>query len=347
MNRHPFAALVAMALTLGSGPAARAECKLQMLASIPISFVNKQPMVDGSINGKPIRLRFRIGGNIVLWGSVLKDFGLKEAAGYSLGTTYGAGGAADTSAVQIHDLKVGDFASKDAYYYVVPGVQNAGEAGVFGSALFDGHNDVELDFAHDVVRVFKADGCKDDTVVYWGGAYSVVATDRFGFVPVKSAGKTLKAAIAAGNEATLVTLDGARRAGVVLKAAGPLPTGMITGGAIKPIDVSIANFPELVIGDETIMNAPLAVGDLYPDRPAGSTPAVVLGADFVRPYRYQSPESRPDVVLGADFVRSHRIYVSAQQGKVYFSYVGGPLFADIYARLGVPAPSAPPNAPKP
>jgi hypothetical protein len=32
------------------------------------------------------------------------------------------------------------------------------------------------------------------------------------------------------------------------------------------------------------------------------------------------------MLLGADFFRSHRVYVAKSQGKVYVSYVGGPVF---------------------
>ena len=34
----------------------------------------------------------------------------------------------------------------------------------------------------------------------------------------------------------------------------------------------------------------------------------------------------PEMLIGADFVRSHRIYVALGQRKVYFSYLGGPVF---------------------
>src|SRR5262249_30809161 len=117
-------------------------------------------------------------------------------------------------------------------------------------------------------------------------------------------------------------------------------------------DVSIANFPELMIGDEIIKNAPLAVGDIWP---IGSGFAgVVIGVDFLKKYqlyaglrRVDYIRSFPEIVLGADFLRSHRLYISRRQSRVYFSYVGGAPFADIYVRLGAAAPSAQPPAPKP
>ena len=317
MTGRTILAVTAAALTLCAAQAAHADCKLQQLASYPISFVNNQPMVDVTINGKLAHLRFNIGYQTVFWGTVLKDYGLKETVGYTVGWVTGPGGSTETTATVVSELKMGDVVQKDAYVGVAYKLVKPGEAGIFGTDLFNKFNDVELDFAHNVVRVLKADGCKDDDVVYWGGNYSVIEESRSGYLPMKLAGTTLRGYIGAGNEVTFVTLEGAQRVGVTPQAAGPLPMGMLAEGVVKPIDVSIANFPELVIGDETIKNAPLAIGDIYP----GSR------GDF-----------DPEIVLGADFLRSHRVYISRQQKKVYFSYLGGNLFEDIYARLGAPDP---------
>jgi hypothetical protein len=312
---------LALALGLGLGQAAHAECKLQQLTSIPISFVNNQPMVNGTINGKPARLRFTLNNRTWIWNSALKEYGLKRLLNYAKGIGFGPGGQTDLDGVFIAELKIGELVQKNTYYYLALDVNATDEAGLFGDDLFDNRNDIELDFAHNVVRVFKSPGCKDDDVVYWGGNYSVVERNAGGFLPFKLGGKPLNGSLSPGNEVTFVTLDGAKRAGVSLRAAGLLPMGMVAGGTLKPVDVSIANFPELVIGDEIIKNAPLAVGDIW-----------------VNDYFH-----RPDVVLGADFIRSHRIYIAAQQKKVYFSYVGGELFQDIYARLGAPDPRKPPK----
>ena len=35
---------------------------------------------------------------------------------------------------------------------------------------------------------------------------------------------------------------------------------------------------------------------------------------------------RPSMLLGADFLRSHRVLVSHSQRKLYFTYLGGPVF---------------------
>jgi predicted aspartyl protease len=333
MKRRSILAAAALVMALGAAQAARAECKQQLIATIPITFVNNQPMVEVSINGKPAYLRFSLSSRTWFWGSAARKFDLKHAHYEDPMVTYGPGGKTSAASVRIHELKLGDSVEKDKDFYLAPEVNNLEEAGVFGSGLFSVKNDIELDFAHEIVRVFKPNDCNDDDVVYWGGNYSVVAETKPGHIPIKLAGQTLDGSLDAGNEVTFVTLEGARRVGVPLRAAGPLPMGMLAGGMIKPIEVSIANFQELVIGDETIKNAPLAVGEIFPKNreDADGRP---ISHDFI---------ARPEIILGADFARSHRIYISADQKKVYFSYVGGVLFQDIYARLG----AEPPQAPKP
>jgi len=333
---------------LCAAQAAHADCKLQQLANIPISFVNNQPMVEASINGKPAHLRFALNNATFFWGSVLKDYGLKEEVSYSLGKAFGPGGSADVTTVSIREFKIGNAVQKGAHYYVAPDYKKPDEAGLFGTGLFNGVNDVELDFAHNVVRVFKAADCKGDDVLYWGGSYSVVDETQFGLLPVKLSGVTVNGALGVGNEVTFVTSDGARRAGVASHAASTLPMGMLAAGAVRPLDVVIANFPEIVIGDETIKNAPLAVGNIWPPEDIETT--VVVGADFLGDQSIQIfgrqrkyIDVMPEIVLGTDFIKSHRIYISGSQKKVYISYIGGALFEDIYARLGAEDPRKTPS----
>ena len=78
----------------------------------------------------------------------------------------------------------------------------------------------------------------------------------------------------------------------------------------------MAVFPTLTIGDETIKNAKLGIADLF-----GLDKEIGLGSRIP----VAAIES-PDMLLGMDFFLSHRIYAARSQGKIYFSYVGGPVF---------------------
>jgi hypothetical protein len=327
MNQRFIFASAAVALATCLAQPADARCKLELQAIIPITFVNDQPMVEVTINGKPANLRFSLGQRTWLWGSAAKKYELRRGHADDL-VAYGPGGKISASSVHIHELKMGASVQKDGEFYLAPEVNNPEEAGVFGSGMFNEKSDIELDFAHNAVRIFKPDGCIDDDVVYWRGNYSVVSETKPWHIPITLAGQTLDGSLNAGNEATFVTLQGARHVGVALRGAGPLPVGMLASGMLKPVEISIANFHELLIGDETIKNVPLAVGDIYPDN-REDVDGRPLSHDFI---------TRPEIVLGADFARSHRIYISANQKKIYFSYVGGVMFEDIYKRLGAEPP---------
>jgi hypothetical protein len=51
------------------------------------------------------------------------------------------------------------------------------------------------------------------------------------------------------------------------------------------------------------------------------------------------------MLLGADFLRSHRVLVSHSQRKIYFTYVGGPIFQTARAPEPRGTPSQPRSAP--
>jgi hypothetical protein len=62
----------------------------------------------------------------------------------------------------------------------------------------------------------------------------------------------------------------------------------------------VAPFASVKIGDEEIKNTKLSIGETQ-------------ATEF-------------DVLLGADFFLAHHLYVANSQGKLYFTYSGGPVF---------------------
>ena len=96
--------------------------------------------------------------------------------------------------------------------------------------------------------------------------------------------------------------EGVKRAGESHGIDGDIKTWVATFGSVK-------------IGDEEIKNAKLSIGDTATDA-------------F-------------DVLIGADFFMAHHVYVANSQGKLYFTYSGGPVF-----RSTAPTDQAP-ASPKP
>jgi len=67
----------------------------------------------------------------------------------------------------------------------------------------------------------------------------------------------------------------------------------------------IARFDTFAVGDELVKNAMLRIGDTEMDQAAGDP---------------------VEMLIGADFLLSHRVYVANSERKLYFTYLGGPVF---------------------
>jgi hypothetical protein len=81
--------------------------------------------------------------------------------------------------------------------------------------------------------------------------------------------------------------------------------------------VWLGPFDSLVIGNETINHPYIPFGDLYKAETYTST-----GSRLAKNVSQEQP-----MLLGADFLRAHRVLVSHSQRKMYFTYLGGPVFA--------------------
>jgi hypothetical protein len=200
--------------------------------------------------------------------------------------------------------------------------------------------DVELDFANSVMRIITPAGCSGDDVVYWRKPYSLASlvSDRTNAVLVNVSldGQRATAQMDTGAPTSIVSTGMAERAGVKMTSEGVQRKGMTSGIAGHAIAQELARFTNISIGDESISNAKLRMADMFgadTEKPIGSLIAtrVVEG---------------PDLLLGADFVRAHRIYIARSQGKMYFSYNGGPIFQTVRPP-NEEAEASPPGPPKP
>jgi predicted aspartyl protease len=254
-------------------------------------------------------------------------------------TTFGVGGIDEADKVTVMDLSIGPLHERNVDLMVTGrGRLSHTLDGLLGESVL-AQGDLEIDFAHKALRQFKPSGCQGDEVVYWGGAYSVAelaqSNDETELgVYVVLNGKRVLALLDTGASTSVVTPSVAKAAGVANSAAAGRTVGL--GG--RPVDVAVATFPTVSIGEETVRNAQLHVADLY-------------DADRVVPINShvaQQIDGLPEMLLGADFIKAHRIYVARSQRKLYVSYLGGPIFqlpSGSTARTQNPAPAAAPSAP--
>jgi hypothetical protein len=128
---------------------------------------------------------------------------------------------------------------------------------------------------------------------------------------------------------TIVTTDVVKRSGLqptIEVATGKQGHGLAPGG----FAVDTAMFQSITIGQETIQNPKLVVADLF-----GRAKETHLGSLIA-----SKPEGAPEMLIGMDFLRAHRFYVARGQGKMYLTYIGGPVFLT-NTQLAAHAPAAP------
>lgn len=117
----------------------------------------------------------------------------------------------------------------------------------------------------------------------------------------------------------------------------PVSATSTRGLANQPIETTIAVFPTLTIGQESVRNVKLRIADLF-----GKNTEVTLGSRVAR-----SVIEDPGLIIGADFFMAHRIYVARSQGKMYFTYKGGPIFQHIAPKAAASSGEAVVGDPEP
>jgi hypothetical protein len=315
------AAVAAIAVGLGFSSAASAACQLQQTAEFKLTVDGNHALVEGAINGQPVQMEVDTGtSSTLLFPAAVQALGLKAFEMQEL-KAYGVGGGGTVVRTAIREFRLGDRTAHNINLLVSP--TNPGSqryAGLVGED-FLGQGDLELDFADNAARLFKPKDCVGDEVAYWAKSYDVTP-----LVPTQSPsavqvyvmlnGQHILAEIDSGASTSIITTGAALVAGVTPQSVGVRDVGPSEGLGPRPVQTFVAVFPTFTIGDETIKNAKLGIADLF----AADT-EVPLG------FRLGVPVvNTPQMLLGADFIRAHRIYIARSQGKVYFSYNGGPIF---------------------
>ena len=311
-------------LALGAGTAAHAACQLGLVAQLPITVEDNEALVQAEINGQPVRFMLDTGSDkTMMWRGAAEGLGLRAVAMDGV-VFYGVGGGEEAKITTVHDFKLGSAEARDLRIIVIGragAVKNPRYVGLLGADMLL-QNDLEIDFAGGVVRLMKPKGCQGDEVVYWNKPYSVADiipsnSDQGLHIAVTLNGKRIVAQVDSGANRTIVTERAAAAAGVTPRSDGVTGAGKVTGIGGGAVKVYTATFPTLGIGDENIQNAKVELGQIFE-----ADKQVPIGSHLAT----ESAVASPDMLLGADFMKVHRIYIARSQGKVYFSYSGGPIF---------------------
>lgn len=318
-------ALAASTLVFCIPHGALAACRLLKIGEVQVS-MRQVPVAPVSINGHAAQLIIDTGSPAsLLWRSAIAPLGLRRL-GKDGEVMNGVGGPDVTELVQAHDFGFAGAAvhginfeaagSKSATVEVGPDTV----VGILGDD-FLAQMDVEFDLAAQRIRLFRPEGCSGDQVVYWTQAYFRIDLT---YPPPNS--RWLEGHVSLnGHDAIALFDSGAGRSTVtsaVAARSGMEPESdveasqRLSGLGPKTLASGVARFTTLSIGQETIQHPRLGIADVF-----ANNREVTLGS-----YIKRSGFSEPDMVIGADFLHAHRVYIARSQGKIYFTYGGGPIF---------------------
>jgi len=193
---------------------------------------------------------------------------------------------------------------------------------ILGEDFFQ-QTDVEFDLSHNSVRLFQPLDCDGVSLAYWAsGDAGEVEIENFSeaqpqiILPVKINGQSLSAQLDSGATASMLSRSAAARLGITAETPGVVAVGSSTGLGPKSVPVYSASFQSFAIGNETIQDTTISFGD------TGTDATRAITGSHLR-YRIGTPVG---MLLGVDFLKAHRVLVAHSQRKIYFTYVGGPVF---------------------
>lgn len=307
------AAAATLLALLAALPPARAACQYRRTATIPMSWKDELPHLDGRINGTPVEMIVSTGTSGIIVPSGLADE-LKLPQRRNNQVWIGSAGRAQGYDARVEDI---DFATVHWHNTTLPValMPDSRKVLVGGSFLFQS----DLEMSADSLKFYEASDCDDVPLAYWADGVPFTPMEEWGnerriVITVAINGKPVRALIDSGLATSRIDLPMARRLGFDDRAADV----SAVGGAdpAKPATAWVVTFDTFTIDEETVHHPHLVVTDVW-----GKLRHVSRGADEVR-----QVDDQASLMLGADFLKAHRVLFARSQHRMYFSYVGGPLF---------------------
>jgi predicted aspartyl protease len=312
-------------------------CTLVKLEEWPVRWINGHPVVDGTINNRPIGVMLDTGSTRSLIPSSAArrlDLQRRQARNYRM---FGVGGESVVETAYVESFGIGQMVRKGMYLIVAGAQETSSGIDVILGEDFLQKADVEFDLAHGVVRLFDAQDCGGASLAYWTKeTVGEVAIEPFQetqpqiIVRVAINGVPMRALLDSGAPASILTKPDAAAAGLTPDSPGVIAAGSARGIGAKSIDTWIGPIDTFTIGNENIRSTTILFGDLFRDAAAADTGSRI-------PRQLAGPQQ---MLLGVDFLRTHRVLIAHSQRKLYFSHVGGPVFRPRAAPVSPPAPDA-------
>jgi predicted aspartyl protease len=301
---------------------AHGDCKIQQVAEFHVENIAGSPMIEGEVNGQPVKMLLETGSVMTyVTLSAARQLGLSVHE-YTSRAIFGVGENEEVEGANVKQLRIDQLALKDHPINVVETqIHDGGGVASFQlSADFFSHFVTEFDLAHNVVRLLSPKDCKLDQLAYWSPEFFKADLQRYSFrnpqfvVKVKVNGKEIEARLVSGSATSYISLGAAKDAGIEPGSAGVQPSDAFIAGSMKtPIPTWVARFDTFELGGETIKNAHLHLGDVFPHgqrQYTGHNAATQITATY-------------EIKLGSDFFQAHRLVIVPDQNAVLFTYNGG------------------------
>ncbi len=303
-----IACLTIWCLCVAPALCAPAACKVEQLVELPVTMVGTRPMVEGSLEGAPVKLLADSGAFFgIVSTATATQFKLKLSPAPVGMRISGVGGSAYVSIAKVHEFGLAGLKLHNIPFLVGGSDTGDGAAGVLGQNIL-GIADIEYDLAGGAIRLMRPHDCNDVFMGYWApvarvSVIELVRTDSEELHTLGTAylnGNKIQVLFDTGATSSVLSLRAAALAGVKPTDAGVVSGGEESGIGRNLVNSWIAPFASFKIGNEEIRHTHLRIGDFEQDD--------------------------ADMIIGADFFLSHRIYVASSQKKIYFSYNGGAVF---------------------
>lgn len=284
-------------------------------------------MIDGSVNGTKMRMGIDTGADSTMVSPRLADR-LHLPLEHAAGEIAGLGGRSEVSLARIEEMTIGPFRLRRTRAVVAwdGGVDDDVDVFVGGNLLLQ--NDVELDGKQ--VLLFEPANCGDVALAYWADDVPWVATEAVTSDDLRTTltvlldGQPVRALVDTGAPTSMLDVAVARRLGFNPDDARSR-IGEGGGYGSHTATLSTAVFDTFAIGPEVVTKPHLVVTDMWRG----------VRDDYHRNGTGRFVDEQPQMILGADFVRAHRLLFATSQRRLYFTYVGGPVF-----RAGLPGAAA-------
>ena len=328
---RPFARilvpLIATLLAMADA-SAQSRCRFLKVVEWPVRIAANHLVVDGAINGQAVGIMLDTGATFSSIERQTAEFlklPLHDAPGRRI---VGIGGETQAAFAVVDEFKLGEVTTQSLQLLVTgDGTRRAPWDVLLGEDFLQ-RFDVEFDLAHSLVRLFRPRDCDGVSLAYWTKEnVAEVEIDalqesqpRIEFT-VRINERKIEAMLDSGAPVSIVPLQDVAALGITPESPGTMPAGMLGGMGTRQVPMWTAQFASFAIGNESIPDIRIAFGDVWKDTALKS-----VGSNVGKRMTVQEP-----MIVGADFLRAHRLLVSHSQRRLYFSYVGGPVFA-------VPAP---------